>query len=470
MATVLRALRTALAGTLFWVIACAPEGPPNLVLVTLDTFRADRVGALGHPGALTPHLDELASESVLFTHAVTPIGTTHPAHASLFTGLYPAQHRVRFNGHGLGSTFVTLAELLRDAGYRTAAFVAMPTMLTYGGLGQGFEATSDLGRQFVPTIRPGAQVNRMAINWLRQAGEGSIFLWVHYYETHSPYKRTAHFRAQLARLAQSTGTPYRGPLRRGASTELFGSYGSEELPATEENRRVLGALYDGEVIETDRLVGALLEALEEEDRLDHAVVVVVADHGQMLGEHGRIGHGYHLFEPVLQVPLLIWESQRREGRMIDPRVSLIDLLPTLAELTGVESPTGLPGRSLVPALRGEPLPEAEYFASVRVPRVKDDRRRAKGRRRTAELLREKRAVAVYHGTKKLVLDRDGARLFDLQTDPGEEHPMTGEEARGILERLRELAWAHEAQDPEEAEPIELPEDVRLQLENLGYLR
>jgi arylsulfatase A-like enzyme len=168
--------------------------------------------------------------------------------------------------------------------------------------------------------------------------------------------------------------------------------------------------------------------------------------------------------------LLIWESQRREGRMIDPRVSLIDLLPTLAELTGVEPPADLPGRSLAPAMRGEPLPEAEYFASVRVPRVKDDRRRAKGRRRTAELLREKRAVAVYHGTKKLVLDRDGARLFDLQTDPGEEHPMTGEEARGILERLRELAWAHEAQDPEEAEPIELPEDVRLQLENLGYLR
>jgi arylsulfatase A-like enzyme len=243
MATVLRALRTALAGTLLWVIACAPEGPPNLVLVTLDTFRADRVGALGHPGALTP--------------------------------LYPAQHRVRFNAHRLDPAFVTLAELLRDAGYRTAAFVAMPTMLTYGGLAQGFETTSDHGRQFVPTIRPGERVNRLAIDWLRQVGEGPIFLWVHYYETHSPYKRTAHFQAQLARLAQSTGTPYRGPLRRGASTELFGSYGSEALPATEENRRLLGALYDGEVIETDRLVGALLEALEEEDRLDHAVVVVV---------------------------------------------------------------------------------------------------------------------------------------------------------------------------------------------------
>jgi arylsulfatase A-like enzyme len=217
-------------------------------------------------------------------------------------------------------------------------------------------------------------------------------------------------------------------------------------------------------------VGALLAALEEEDRLDHAVVVVVADHGQMLGEHGRIGHGYHLFEPVLQVPLLDWESQRREGRVIDPRVSLIDLLPTLAELTGVEPPADLPGRSLVPAMRGEPLPEAQHFASVRVPRVKGDLRRAKVRKQTAELLREKRAVAVYHGTKKLVLDQDGARLFDLQTDPGEEHPVTGEEARELIERLRELAVAHEAEDPDAAEPIELPEDVRLQLENLGYLR
>jgi len=470
MASVLRILRTALAGTLFWVIACAPEGPPNLVLVTLDTFRADRVGALGHPGALTPHLDELASESALFTHAVTPIGTTHPAHASLFTGLYPARHRVRFNGHWLDPSFVTLAELLRDAGYATAAFVAMPTMLTYGGLGQGFETTSDRGRQFVPKIRPGAQVNRMAIDWLRQAGEGPIFLWVHYYETHSPYRRTSHFRAQLARLARSTGTPYRGPLRRGASAELFVSYGSEALPATEENRRLLGALYDGEVIETDRLVGALLEALEEEGRLDHAVVAVVADHGQMLGEHGRTGHGFKLFEPVLQVPLLIWESQRREGRVIDPRVSLIDLLPTLAELTGVERAADLPGRSLAPAMRGEPLPEAEYFAGVRVPKVKNNPRRAEVRKQTAELLREKRAVAVYYGTKKLVLDREGTRLFDLQTDPGEEHPVTGEEARELLERLQQLALAHEAEDPDEAEPIELPEDVRLQLEELGYLR
>jgi arylsulfatase A-like enzyme len=470
MATVLRALRTALAGTLFWAIACAPEGSPNLVLITLDTFRADRLGALGHPGALTPHLDELASESVLFTHAVTPIGTTHPAHASLFTGLYPAQHRVRFNGHSLDPAFVTLAELLRDAGYRTAAFVAMPTMLTYGGLAQGFETTSDYGRQFVPTIRPGARVNRMAIDWLRQGGEGPIFLWVHYYEPHSPYKRSAHFREQLARLARGTGRPYRGPLRRGASTELFGSYGSEALPATEENRRLLGALYDGEVIETDRLVGALLEALEEEGRLDHAVVAVVADHGQMLGEHGRVGHGYDLFEPVLQVPLLIWESQRREGRIIDPRVSLIDLLPTLTELTAVEPPADLPGRSLAPAMRGEPLPEAEYFAGVRVPRVKGDQRRAEVRRQTAELLSEKRAIAVYYGTKKLVLDREGARLFDLLADPEEQHPVTGEQAQEFPERLRELAAAHEAEDPNEAEPIELPEDVRLQLEKLGYLR
>jgi hypothetical protein len=105
-----------------------------------------------------------------------------------------------------------------------------------------------------------------------------------------------------------------------------------------------------------------------------------------------------------------------------------------------------------------------------VPKVKNNPRRAEVRKQTAELLREKRAVAVYYGTKKLVLDREGTRLFDLQTDPGEEHPVTGEEARELLERLQQLALAHEAEDPDEAEPIELPEDVRLQLEELGYLR
>ncbi len=425
---------------------------PNLVIVTLDTFRVDRVGTFGNEDGLTPNLDRIAEEATRFPRALTPIGTTHPAHASLFTGLYPGEHGVRFNGDVLDDDVTTLAELLRDAGYRTAAFVAKKNMIVRGGLQQGFDVRSDDAPDGGPRIRPGDAVNELALDWLDAAGDGPFFLWVHYFETHTPLRNTTYARERLGR--------YDGPLKNGAPTELVYDLGTDRLPDTPANRRALAMLYDGEVLEADRLVGDVYAKLRALGRLDDTIVVVAADHGELLGEHGEVGHGFHVLEPVLRVPLMIREPKQTEPRDVERRVSLVDVLPTLAELLGLPPPE-TSGRSLVRLLRGHVGPPVPYFASVRAPNVK---------RGGAARGQDVQTVAVYRDRFKLVLTSERADLFDLSDDPGEFTPLTGEAAAAVREKLLPLALEHRRRERPDASPIALPADVLEELREQGYIR
>jgi len=160
---------------------------PSIVLITIDTLRADRVGEYNCPKGLTPNLDALALKSVVFMNAITPIATTAPAHASLFTGKYPRVHRVRWNGDQLSGEHRTLAELLNAAGYDTAAFIAWPNMIKRNGLGRGFMYRGgERGSKL--KIRPGVAVNSMAGKWLEDTPGKPFFMWIHYFEVHSPYR------------------------------------------------------------------------------------------------------------------------------------------------------------------------------------------------------------------------------------------------------------------------------------------
>jgi len=442
-----------------------PDLRPNLILVTLDTFRADRLGER------TPHLMALAAEAARFENAVTPIGTTHPAHASLFTGRYPGGHAVRFNGDRLAGEQVTLAERLRAAGYETAGFVAKRSLFVRGGFEQGFDTASDQPGDWSDQdsrLRDGDEVNRLVERFLLNRGSRSrrpVFLWTHYFDAHSPYRLTPYAERRLKDDA--------GPLARGASTELFYAYGSEQVPATDANREALAALYDGEVAEVDRQVGELLALLRRQGLLENAVVIVAGDHGQLLGEHGLVGHGGKLFEPVLRIPLLIWESNRRRAIDIKERVSLIDLLPTVLEVADLPPDSPAPGRSLGPGLRGERLPPADHFAGVRRPKLAD-------RKGDGSASAERCAVAVYHGALKFILDEgdeedeedeDGEQLFDLKIDPLEQNDLSKKaELQSILGRLRPLALLHRARErPDDSEPLELPGDVLDELRQFGYL-
>jgi len=431
------------------LVACPRDAtPPNLLLVTLDTTRADALGAYGNPGGHTPHLDRLARESVVFENAVAPMATTFPSHASVLTGLYPRRHRLRSNEGRLDGSFETLAERLRARGYQTAAWVSFESMLSRGRLHQGFDSLSHpVTGKPAGFPKSGEEVNRLAVPWLRARQPGRpFFAWVHYFEPHSPYRLTPYAARELR--------GYSGPLAQGAPTLVFYGLGGEQIPWTDAERRAIRILYDGEVREADRLVGELLQALEDAGLGEQTIVVVTSDHGQHLGEHDKVGHGFSLWEDGLRVPLLIRDPREPSARRVATRVGLVDLVPTLLELLGAEVPQDLDGRSLADAVRGRPLAERIYFAEVQ----------DKGR---PGVERDTTAVALYHYPLKSILQRGRFLTYDLDRDPDERHPLAPHQLPKSAAELKKLATDY--YPSAKGSPAPLAPDVAEELRALGYL-
>ncbi len=418
------------------------QPPPNIVLITIDTLRTDRVGACGSESELTPRLDQLAGESAVFLNAVSPIGTTTPAHASIFTGLYPRVHGVRRNGHRLANRHETLAERLQKAGYDTAAFVAAPEMLRGANLKQGIVSHNRFSREIWET-RPGSVVNRETIQWLGRAGSRPFYLWLHYFEVHAPYRLTPHTEQHLRDMNRT--------LAQEISVQKFFSYGKPGgLPPTDENRRYLSTYYDGEVLEVDSLTGEIIDTLIRLEHYDNTVIIVTADHGQHLGEHDRVGHGFSIWEEALRVPLIVRDPQSRTSPRSDLRVGLIDLFPTILDYAGLTPPEETPGRSLVQDIRGNSGPVTPYFGESRIGRDGKD------------------PVAVMSGKRKLVLSADGVMAFDLEADPGETEPLPLPLPTEYAELL-ELARQHRDLGREAPRPKPVDADTLNRLKNLGYV-
>jgi arylsulfatase A-like enzyme/Flp pilus assembly protein TadD len=307
----------------------------SLLVVTLDTTRVDAVGLYGGPGDVTPNLDALGREGIVFEECYTPVPLTLPAHASLFTGRDPVAHLVRNNGtYVLGANERTMAELFRDRGFRTAAVVASFTVASKFGLDRGFETydedfESDSAFLNFQTEIAADRVADKFVAWLDRKPDGPFCAWVHFYDPHSPYR--AH--PDLA------------------------------APPAASN----WDLYLGEVRYMDRHLGRLVEALRARGLGDDTVIVVAGDHGEAFGEHGEYGHGIFCYEESLRVPLVV--HNRRlfpSARTVASRASLIDVLPTALDLFGIEAPDAVQGRSLRPALEGRPLEPRDplYFESL----------------------------------------------------------------------------------------------------------
>lgn len=420
-----------------------PKGPPNIVLVTLDTLRADRVGG---DHSLTPSIDAFASHSTVFAGAITPIATTGPAHSSLFTGLRPRTHTVRWNGDSLPDKFATLATLLSETGYDTAAFVSMPMLINGTKLGRGFATTSEEG-PYQEATRPGTEVNQFAKEWLKAPRNKPFFLWLHYFEVHSPYRLTTHAKQHLGN--------YAGFFANGASVDDLYSIRTGypgDKHWSERNLAAINTLYDGEVVEADKLIADLLSALgisaKQSGPKDNTVVILTADHGQVLGEHHAFGHGFMTWEEALRVPLIIHDPHA-EAREIDERVSLIDLFPTILDYARIPLPQVAVGRSLQPAVRGAELPRTLYLAETR-----------KG-------TREQQAIVALEGSNKVVLGYERAGAFNLATDPHELRPMPVESSLEF-ERLAKIALEYFTQEPTAGQQ-DKPDQERLdELRSLGY--
>lgn len=436
------------------------DNAPNIILITVDTLRADRLGAYGYDKSLTPNLDRLAEGGVVFERAVTTAGTTWPAHASMLTGLYPRYHGVRRNGLELGDDVPVVTELLSDAGYATGSFVSYKGMHFRGRMDRGFDTASD--REFTSEgedpIRSADQTTAMALDWLNgQSGSGSpAFMWLHLFEPHSPYELTDYSREWIAE------NDYDGFLADGASGEELRER-SDEIVSSTEHVAAMNALYDGEIKLADELIGRVLDRLETDGRLDNSIVIVASDHGQGLGEHGNMGHGPTLREDVLHIPLIMRDFRVDEDdRRVGDTVSAVDLAPTIAKAAlGIDLP-GVQGRSLMAYATeaDQEPPQREVFAEIRLwPDMEE-----------APDWYDVKSTAIYADGLKFKTQHGETEIFDPRILPSSEKrlnsPEVGDALLAYLDSLRTEFLAGEIQPTE----VELTDKEIETLKSLGYIQ
>ncbi len=389
--------------------AVAESGP--VVVISIDTLRADRLPAYGYQGVATPAIDSLRRDGILYAHAYSHAPTTLPSHASLFTGQYPTQHGVRDNiGYTLAPEAVTLAERLQTAGYRTAGFISGYPLREDAGISQGFatwddeleEASSEAGIGEIQ--RAGAQTVERARQWLREQPDGDFFLFVHLFEPHLPYSAPEPF-------ASSYPSPY-----------------------------------DAEVAYADSLVGELFEELEANSLYQNATVVLLADHGEGLGDHDEDDHGIFVYTSTLRVPLIVkLPAGARAGERIEAPAQLADVAPTLIALAGGKALPGAVGRDLL----APEVVATSIYAETYQPRI-------------------------HFGWSELVtvidypyqyIEAPEAELYDLEADPHATvnliagHPAVVAKLRDEAQRQKALLEA----------PAEVPQATRDRLAALGYV-
>ena len=314
---------------------CGFRPRPNVLLITLDTTRTDRLGCYGGTRGLTPALDGLAQAGAVFDAAYATAPLTLPSHATMLTGLYPPEHGLRINGEGVLSADVpTLAELLAGRGYRTGAFVGAFVLNRKFGLDRGFETYDDelSSGAYVETelyrSRPGAAVVDAAVEWLTGTRRGRFFCWVHLFDPHVPYDPHA---------------------------ELWGA-------------RFADQPYDAEIAYVDQQVDRLMQSLRDAGLDRNTLVVIAGDHGEGLGEHNEPTHGYMLYNTTMHVPLLIvWPGRIGEGLRVSEPVSLVDLAPTILDLLGCAADPGFSGRALTPLLKSTDLVDRACWGEAELP-------------------------------------------------------------------------------------------------------
>jgi arylsulfatase A-like enzyme len=413
----------------------------NLILVSLDTVRADHVLTEEFGVSLTPALDALAAEGAVFEEVVAPYNSTTASHMTMLTGVYPALHRLTYPVGTLSQSIPTLAEILSRSGYQTAAVTENAMITATSGFARGFDSyrenrsVLDAAGDVDATFGDGGK-------WLEQHADERFFLFLHTYEAHAPYKPKGGALDDLAPLPPAGADDPR--------SRLAG------------NRRQ----YAAEIRYTDQVLGKLLADLERLDLLDHTVVVVTSDHGEEFGEHGKLGHSKTLYDEVLRVPLLIWAPGLvAAGRRVAEQASLVDLMPTVLDLLGVAAPAGMHGVSLrrfVSEDRGSGTPTEEAPL--------DDVRFAEGL--NEETPRRRLIVARTRDYKWIqVADEDAPReVYDLKSDPEEKSP-SGDPA--LRERGRELIARYRALEPAPG-PSPTPDRpidpaTQRKLEALGYV-
>jgi choline-sulfatase len=446
--------------------ACDRAARPNVVLVTIDTLRADRLGAYGGRDVPTPHVDRLAREGLLFENAVCPMPMTRPSHFSIMTSRYPRQHGVVNNAIALPAEAVTLPEVLRQAGYRTGAFVGVRLMAAPSGAAQGFDtfvAPAEENAWAADRVVPGA------LHWLALQDGRPFFLWLHLFDPHMPYAPPPAFRPAPAAEWPDAPSEISWPGLLSMADAAQGVLSTAVLD------RGL-ALYAGEVAFTDHWLGILLAALQQRGVLERTVVAFTADHGECFDHGIYFEHSDCLYDGAVKVPLIVRyppavAAGRRDGRLVEN----LDIAPTLLRLAGVPIPTEFRGTDRLGTV---PASEAAGFLErpLYQPEVAANRPqrnahiRTLGGRRLRPVAPGEERVGLRTAEWKFIQDGSAEELYDLRADPTESRNLAGERS-DVAGRLRARLRAWKA-----AHPLRLADEskvnpaLRETLRALGYVQ
>jgi arylsulfatase A-like enzyme/Tfp pilus assembly protein PilF len=394
----------------------------NVLLITLDTTRADHLGAYGDAEARTPNLDALARGGIRFARVYCPAPLTLPSHASIMTGLYPATHGVRNNGHDLDPKWKTLAGILKGRGFATAAFVSSFSVDSRFGLGQGFDVYDDTFQPQAPL--KGANAERRAgetfarfKRWLDRSGPDRFFAWIHYYDPHLPY---------------DPPSPYR-----------------EAAP---------GRPYDGEIAYMDHYVGEVLDALRAKGLLEKTLVVVAGDHGEGFGDKVETGHGIFLYEETLRVPLIFNDAAAfPKPGVVEDAVRLVDAAPTILETVGLKAEAAsMEGQSLISRIAGQTRSDLDALVETFYPR---------------ENFGWSELVGIVSGPWKLI-QAPRPELYDLANDPAEKTDLAASspaQAAALRTKLEQELLRLSAKPAGAGGPAAARVDDRERLRSLGYV-
>jgi arylsulfatase A-like enzyme/tetratricopeptide (TPR) repeat protein len=398
----------------------------NVLLITVDTTRADRIGCYGYKPAQTPVMDALASRGVLFEKAYSQVPLTLPSHASIMTGRYPREHGVRDNGRArLSTQYPTLSTIFQKNGYRTGGFIASYVLIRKFGLAQGFDTFVDSmwlsgvsgssgsgEKKRLEVQLPGNIVTDRALKWLGKSSDAPFFCWVHYYDPHDPY---------------------------------------EPIPAF---ANVGMAPYDGEISFMDSQIGRLIGFLEKKKIRDDTLIVIIGDHGESFGEHGEHGHTNFTYDTNLHVPFIVVHPHATaRGTRSDVIVETVDVFPTILDLFGWEAPASLTSRSLSPVLKGGRLPDAEAYGETLYVR-------------NGFGWAEQRSLTTRDWK---FISSTTPELYDRQKDPGEKNNIIGANPRIAADLHARLVARLDAMVPGKAEKTDISDAARESLGDLGYV-
>ncbi|MBC8206186.1 MAG: sulfatase-like hydrolase/transferase [Kiritimatiellaeota bacterium] len=409
------------AGVLVWLVVDHIRTPEirNIILISMDTTRADHLSCYGYPKNTTPNIDAVAEQATRFEKALTPAPITLPAHSSMLTGLIPPAHGVHNNiGYQLAPSNITLAELLRENGFQTTAIVSAFVLDHKWGLAQGFDTYNDSFKEKsvnrFGAERKGDETTQIALDWLDNKRDRKSFLFLHYYDPHVDYSPPEPF------LTKFSDDPYAG-----------------------------------EIAFTDHCIGQVIQKLKDLDLYDSTLLIITGDHGEMLGEHGEEEHSYFIYESAIRVPLIIKLPGQKEGITVSDPVGLIDIVPTICSLLKIDPPAGIQGQDLSPLLMGE-VPDAYdrfiYSESLGPVRIGVS------------------SLMAISTDRWKYIQAPRPELYDLDADPGEEHNIVKQEpqrARILEDKLKEVLEQSVRTDPDSKIDLD-PESIR-RLESLGYI-